>query len=160
MHVAGQEWESALDIHHDTQTSGITPIPMGDFAGQPEEFVRTPSFGKQELNTFHERHVRRIRSDLQCFSDGFFVMIVAQLNGAARVHLLRGLVDILVVVTDHSRQRIQEKLQGLEERKARGVVLCNREDVGRDIVREVVNAIQDGNLALISFYPNILSIDK
>lgn len=146
MHVAGEEWQSPLNIRQHTHTADITPVVIHELSCHMGKLLPAPSFGKEFLDLPHERKIRGVGWDPEGHPDILLVMIVTELDDAVRVYLPSGLVDVLVVITDDGCQGIQEEFQGLEEGKTRGVVLCHREDIRRDIVREVVNAVEHRDL--------------
>lgn len=159
-HVAGQEREASLDIRKHTHAPDICSIPVHQFPGAVRKLFSASPFGKERFDLSHEGDVQGISRDSQRRPDGLFVMVVAQLNDAVRVYLPGCLVDVLVVITHDGRKRVQEEFQRLEEGEAGLVVFRNREDIRGNIMRQVINAIENRNLSLVPLHCHVFAISE
>lgn len=160
MHVASKERESSLDICQYTHTANIPSVPRDQFPGKDSKFLPTSSLFEEMLNLPHERQIGWISRDPEGGTDGLFVVAVAQLDDTSRIYVVCCLVDVLVVITDHRSQRIQQELERLKEGKTRCVVFRNREDIRGNIMGQVVNAVENRDLAIIAFDLDVLAIHE
>jgi hypothetical protein len=85
---------------------------------------------------------------------------VTQLDNDPRIGILGSCVDIRIVITDYCLEVIVSQFQRGKELLATQIVLSITQPVMGDIMRLVINAIDDWDLTIVFLNGHILSINQ
>ena len=102
--------------------------------------------------------VRFVASHFQGFADVLQEVDMAELDDDAGVHLTRCHANGFVVIADDSKEFVTGVLELREELHQRREVLRRCKQADRNIMRQVINAVDERNLPVISFYRNKLPV--
>ena len=108
---------------------------------------------------FHKFSVGFLTSHFQGFADVLEEMDVAELDDDSRVHLSCCHADGFIVITDDGKQFVACVLELHEELLHRQKVLGWSEHAYRDVVRQVINPEDEGNLPVVALHGHVLPID-
>lgn len=106
----------------------------------------------------HESSVGFLAADFERSSDVLKEMHVAELNNAVRVDISGRHADGFVVIADENIKLISGVLQLREELHESLVILAECEDANRNVVREIIDAVDEGNLTIITLHRYKLSV--
>lgn len=123
--------------------------------------IRLPEVGKIEDLLFEVREevpVGCFASDFECPADVLEEMHVAELNDATGVDRSRRHADGFVVVTDKTEKLVAGVLELREVLEARLVVLRGGEETDRNVMRQVVDTVDERNLPVVAFDCHVLAI--
>lgn len=83
---------------------------------------------------------------------------MTELDDATGVHISRCHADGFVVIADESEKLITGVLQFCEKLHECLVILAQSQHANRNVMREVVDAVDEGNLPIITFHRHELSV--
>ncbi len=131
-------------------------------ANMPFEIV-LPQTGKGEdllFQIFDETPVRFLASHLQGLSNVLQKMDMAELDDDTRIDSNCCHANGFVVVADQCLQVIAGVLQLREVLEHRLIVLGRGKQADRNIVRQVIDAVDERNLSIIAFHCHELPVDN
>ena len=106
----------------------------------------------------HESPVGLFAADFERSPDVLEEMHMAELDDAAWVHIFGCHADGFVVIANEGQQFITGVLDLREELDECLVVLAESEHANRNVVREVIDAVDERNLAIVALHRHKLSI--
>lgn len=107
----------------------------------------------------HESSVGLFAADFKCSSDVLKEMHMAELDDATWVHIFGCHADGFIVIADENLKLIAGVLELREELHECLIVLAESEHANRNVVRQVIDAVDERNLPIVAFHSYKLSID-
>lgn len=109
---------------------------------------------------FQECSVRFVAAYLQCSADVLQEMHVAKLDDDTGVDSSCRHADGFIVIADESKQFVAGILELYEKLQQRLVVLTWSQHADRNVMREVIDTVEERNFLLISFHGDELPINN
>lgn len=159
-HVSGQKIAVLKDMLERCNLQSIIVVAWRSPANVTLK-VRLTEEGKIKDLLFeisHKSSVRLFAADFEGSSDVLKEMHMTELDDATGVHISSRHADGFIVIADESKQFISGVLELREELHECLVVLRECEHANRNIVREVIDAVDERDLAIVSFHRHKLSI--
>ena len=155
-HITGEQIAVVEDMLKGSDLQWIVVVSRRSPADVPFEICLT-EVGKVEdlpFEIFHKCSVGFVASHLERSSDVFEEVHMAELDYNPGVDCFRRHTDGFIVVADESKELIAGVLQFREELEQCLVVLAGSQHADRNVVREVINAVDEWNLAVVPFHRN------
>lgn len=99
-------------------------------------------------------------SRVQCTANVLQEMRVAELHKLVLVHGIQCCPDVLIVIADNPTKAVVGIPQLHEELSTSEIVLARHENTDRNVMGFVVDAIDEGNLSVVSLHLHVLSIHE
>lgn len=108
---------------------------------------------------FHECPVGFLTSYLQCFPDAFQEMHMTELDHDIGVDGSCRHANGFVVITDEGLEFVAGVLELCEELQQCLVILAGCQHADRNVMREIINAVDERDFLIVAFHCDKLSID-
>lgn len=159
-HVACKKIAVVEDVVERGDLQGIIVVTRRSPADVPFQIFLAEVWKVEDLlfEIRKEASVRFLAADFQSPADVLEEMDVAELDDAARVDLTSCETDGFVVIADERLQVVAGVLEFREVLEHRREILRGGEQADRNIMRQVVDAVDEGNLSIVAFHGNELPV--
>lgn len=159
-HVTSEQIAVVEDVVKRGNLQCIIVVPWCSPANVTLE-IRLPKVWKIEnllLQIFHECSVRFIASYFQCFPDVLKEMHMTELDDDGGVDMLRRHANGFVVITNQCQKFVTGVLEFREKLHESLEVLGGSKQTDRNVMREVIDAVDERNLPVVTFHRHELPI--
>ena len=148
------------DVLQSCDLHAIIPVSLEEFKAPAFERLGVEVLLEEQcFDIRNEAPVLLLAPDLQSSADVLQEVDVAELDDAARVHVPSSHADRFVVIADHSEEVVTGILELGEVLHPCLVILARSEEADRDVVGQVVHAVEQRKLLRVSLYFHVLPVD-